>query len=63
MTKTVQQMSAEEYKEWLYANPEEAKKLDSVAAPAIVPTVVWRNGVAVQIVNNSQAAQNGVIQG
>ncbi len=62
MTKSVQQMTATEYKEWLYQNPEEAKKLDDVAAPAIVPTVVWRNGVAVQIVNNAQSTKNGVIQ-
>jgi len=63
MAKTVQQMTADEYKNWLRENPDEAKKLDDATAPAVIPTVVWRNGVAVQIVNNSQTVQNGVIQG
>jgi len=63
MAKTIQQMSADEYKQWLRENPDEAKKLDEVSAPAVVPTVVWRNGVAVQIVNNTQTVQNGVVQG
>ncbi len=62
MTKSVQQMSAEEYKQWMFANPEEAKKLDAPSAAPVVPTVVWRNGVAVQIVNNSQSTKNGVVQ-
>jgi len=63
MAKTIQQMSATEYKEWLLSNPEEAKKLDTPTAAPVVPTVVWRNGVAVQIVNNTQVTQNGVVQG
>jgi hypothetical protein len=63
MAKTIAQMTAEEYKQWMRDNPDEAKKLDDVAAPAVIPTVVWRNGVAVQIVNPTQTAQNGVIQG
>lgn len=63
MDLSVSQLTADEYKNWMYEHPEEAKKLDDVAAPAVVPTVVWRNGVAVQIVNNSQTVQNGVVQG
>lgn len=63
MAKTVQQMTAAEYKDFLLNSPDEAKKLDDVAAPAVIPTVVWRNGVAVQIVNNAQSTKNGVIQG
>jgi hypothetical protein len=63
MTKPIAQMTAEEYKQFLLNSPDEAKKLDEAAAPAIVPTVVWRNGVAVQIAQPSQTAQNGVIQG
>lgn len=63
MTKTVNQMTADEYKNWLLQNPDEAKKLDEPTAPNVVPTVVWRNGVAVQIVNNLQTVQNGVVQG
>lgn len=63
MAKTVQQMSASEYKDFLLNNPEEAKKLDEVTAAPVIPTVVWRNGVAVQIVNATQTVQNGVIQG
>jgi hypothetical protein len=59
----INQLSAEEYKNWMYEHPDEAKKLDTPTAAPVVPTVVWRNGVAVQIVNNSQTVQNGVIQG
>ena len=62
MSKTVQQMSASEYKEWMLANPDEAKKLDIPTATPVIPTVVWRNGVAVQIVDNTQTSSNGVIQ-
>lgn len=62
MTKSVNQMSAAEYKDWMFQNPEEAKKLDSPTAAPVLPTVVWRNGVAVQIVDNSQKTENGVIQ-
>jgi len=54
MAKTVQEMSAAEYKVWMLQNPDEAKKLDSPTAPTVTPTVVWRNGVAVQIADNSQ---------
>jgi hypothetical protein len=63
MTKTIGQMSAEEYKRWLYDNPEEAKKLDTPANPEVPrPTSVWRNGVLVQLVDNTQITQNGVIK-
>ena len=62
MSKTVQQMSADEYKTWLLQNPDEAKKLDTPTAAPVIPTVVWRNGVAVQIVDNGQKATNGVVQ-
>lgn len=62
MAKTVQQMSAAEYKDWLLNNPDEAKKLDTPTAAPVVPTVVWRNGVAVQIADNSQLTKNGVVQ-
>ncbi len=62
MTKSVNQMSAAEYKEWMFQNPEEAKKLDQPNAAPVIPTVVWRNGVAVQITDNSQKTENGVIQ-
>lgn len=63
MTKSVSQMTAAEYKNWMLNNPEEAKKLDTPTASPVIPTVVWRNGVAVQIANDSQTAQNGVVQG
>jgi hypothetical protein len=62
MAKTVQEMSAAEYKVWMLQNPDEAKKLDAPTAAPIIPVVVWRNGVAVQVVDNHQASQNGVIQ-
>jgi hypothetical protein len=62
MAKTVQQMSAAEYKDWLLNNPDEAKKLDAPTAAPVVPTVVWRNGVAVQIADNSQLTKNGIVQ-
>jgi len=62
MTKSVQQMTADEYKTFLFEHPEEAKKLDEPTAPAVVPTGFWRNGVWVQYANNSQTAQNGVIR-
>lgn len=63
MSKTVNQMSADEYKKWMFENPEEAKKLDGPAAPAVAtPTGLWRNGVWIEIPNGSQTAQNGVIR-
>jgi len=62
MTKTVQQMSASEYKQWLLDNPEEAKKLDAPAAPAAVPTGFWRNGQWVKYENTIQTTVNGVIK-
>jgi hypothetical protein len=62
MTKTVQQMTAAEYKEWLLNNPEDAKKLDAPVAPAALPTGYWRNGQWVKYENNEQLSQNGVIK-
>jgi hypothetical protein len=63
MAKTIQQMTASEYKEWLAANPEEAKKLDAPAgAPALTPTGFWRNGVWVKYEPNTQTTVNGVIR-
>lgn len=63
MSKSVQQMTATEYKEWLSNNPEEAKKLDEPAAPKVVaPSGLWRNGVWVDLPNTSQTVQNGVIR-
>lgn len=62
MTKSVEQMTASEYKTWMLQNPEEAKKLDQPTAAHVLPAVVWRNGVAVQIVDGSQKTENGVVQ-
>ena len=62
MAKTVAQMTAAEYKEWMLANPEEAKKLDAPAAPAAVPTGFWRNGQWVKYELNTQVVQNGVVK-
>lgn len=62
MTKSVNQMSANEYKEWLLSHPEEAKELDKPSTKAVIPTIVWRNGVAVQIAGPT-TPQDGVVQG
>jgi len=45
MSKSVKEMTASEYKEWLLNNPEEAKKLDEAHAPKVAtPSGLWRNG-------------------
>lgn len=63
MTKSVSQMSAAEYKDWLLNNPEEAKKLDEgQAVPGGVPTGFWRNGVWVKYETQTQVASNGTIR-
>lgn len=62
MTKTVNQMTAAEYKDWMFQNPEEAKKLDAPTAAPVLPTIVWRNGIAVQTVNTNPGADDGVVQ-
>ena len=52
-------MSADEYKQFLLNNPEEAKKLDEPGvAPTITPTGFWRNGAWVKA--ETQTTVNGV---
>ena len=46
--KSVNQMTAEEYKQFLLSSPDEAKKLDNPEAAPVVPIVYWRNGVLVE---------------
>jgi len=50
MSKSVKEMTASEYKEWLYNNPDEAKKLDEATSPKVAtPSGLWRNGVWVNL--------------
>jgi hypothetical protein len=46
MTKTIAQMTAEEYKQFLLNNPDEVKKLDeTLPQTGTAVTGTWRNGV------------------
>lgn len=63
MTKSIQQMTADEYKQYMRDNPEEIKKLDApTGAPSLIPTGFWRNGVWVKAEAPAQTTINGVIQ-
>ena len=54
-------MSSDEYKSWMAANPDEARKLDEVPPPAgPVPTGIWVNG-AWQSTTPLQSVKNGVV--
>lgn len=44
MTKPLSQMTANEYKDWLLNNREEAAKLDESPTSPVLPTGTWRDG-------------------
>jgi hypothetical protein len=64
MAKSIAEMSASEYDQYLRDNPEEAKKMDEPVAQKLAgkSQAFFKNGKLVDVVDNSQLANNGVIR-
>ena len=64
MAKSISQMSAAEYDEYLRSNPEEIKKLDEEVSQKLTgkPQAFFKNGRLVEVTDNSQVARNGIVR-